>query len=88
MIRFRNRFKGEQVSVRICPDCGARIAVTVGEGRETQIHEFPLCDAFKAWVAAVSALPTGKKHDLVAVVVDDVETLANVELREFDGEPQ
>lgn len=87
-MRFRNRFKAEHASVRRCEDCGARIAVTVGDGRETQIHEFPLCEPFKAWVALVSAQPDGKRHDLVALMVDDVETLANVELIEHDPEPQ
>jgi hypothetical protein len=87
-MRFRNRFKCERASVEVCGTCGARIAVTVGDGRETRIHEFPLCEPFKAWAAAVSALPDGKAHDLVAVMVDDAETLGNVELYEFDGEPQ
>jgi hypothetical protein len=87
-MRFRNRFKCEQMSVRLCESCGLRIATTVSEGRESQIHEFPLCEAFKEWVAVVSALPTGKAHGLVAVMVDDAETLGNPELHEFDAEPQ
>lgn len=87
-MRFRNRFKCEQASVRLCEDCGLRIAVTLGDGRETHIHEFPLCDTFKAWVAVISALPSGKTHDLAAVMVDDVETLENPEVHEFDPEPQ
>lgn len=88
-MRFRNRFKCEQMSVQLCESCGARIAVTNdGGGRESHIHEFPLCEPFKAWVALVSALPGGKAHGLVAVMVDDAETLGNPELHEFDGEPQ
>lgn len=87
-MRFRNRFKCEQMNLRLCESCGLRIAVTVADGRETQIHEFPLCETFKAWVAAVSALPDGKAHGLVAVMVDDAETLGNPELHEFDPEPQ
>jgi hypothetical protein len=88
LVRFRNRFKCEQLSVRLCEACGGRIAVSIADGRESQIHEFPLCEPFKAWVAMVSALPDGKAHDLVAVMVDDAETLGNPELHEFDGEPQ
>lgn len=87
-MRFRNRFKCEQARVWLCPDCGLRIAVTVGDGRTTQIHEFPLCETFKAWVAVVGMLPTGKAHGLAAVMVDSVETLANPEVLEFDPEPQ
>lgn len=86
MMRFRNRFKCESASVRVCPDCGLRIGVTLGDGRETQIHEFPLCEPFKAWVAVISALPDGKAHGLAAVMVDDVETLGNPEILEFDPE--
>ena len=86
MMRFRNRFKCESANVRVCPDCGLRIAVTLGEGRETQIHEFPLCEPFKAWVAVISALPDGKAHGLAAVMVDSVETLGNPEILEFDSE--
>lgn len=87
-MRFRNRFKCEQASVQNCAHCGLRIAVTVGDGRETHIHEFPLCETFEAWVARVSAQPDGKAHGLVAVMVDDAETLGNPELHEFDPEPQ
>jgi hypothetical protein len=88
VMRFRNRFKCEHASVRACEDCGIRIATTLGDGRETRIHEFPLCEPFKVWMAAVGTLPDGKTHDLVAVVVDDAETLGNPELHEFDGDPQ
>jgi len=87
-MRFRNRFKCEQARVRLCEDCGGRIAVTVGDGRETQIHEFPLCEPFKAWMAAIAELPDGKAHDLMAVMVDDAEAPKDYELIEFDGEPQ
>lgn len=87
-MRYRNRFKCEQMSVRPCEGCGLRIAMTVGDGRESHIHEFPLCEPFKAWVAIISARPDGKAHDLVAVMVDDAETLGNPELHEFDGEQQ
>jgi hypothetical protein len=87
-MRFRNRFKCDSARAVLCEDCGLRIAVTIGDGRETRIHEFPLCEPFKAWVAFVKALPTGKAHDLAAVMTDDVEKLTNIEVHEFDAEPQ
>jgi hypothetical protein len=83
-MRFRNRFKCDEASVRKCEDCGLRIAVTVGNGRETHIHEFPLCEPFKAWCAAVTALPDGQAHGLSAVMVDDADSLANPEVVHFD----
>lgn len=85
-MRFRNRFKCEQMGIRECPDCGLRIAVSVADGRETQIHEFPLCEPFKAWCAVVTALPDGRAHGLSAVMVDDAETLGNPEIVHFNAE--
>jgi hypothetical protein len=84
MMRFRNRFKCETASVGACAHCGLRIAVTVADGRETHIHEFPLCEPFKAWCAVVTALPDGKAHGLSAVMVDDAETLGNPEVIHYD----
>lgn len=87
-MRFRNRFKCESAQLRLCEFCGGRIAVTVGDGRETQIHEFPLCKAFECWVAAVSALPDGKAHGLAAVMTDDVEKLTNIEVVEYEADEE
>lgn len=50
-MRFRNRFTGKPSELSICPGCGLRISATVADGRETVIHEHPLCEAFKLTVA-------------------------------------
>lgn len=71
MMRFRNRFKAETASVRACEDCGLRISTTIGDGREMQIHEFPLCEPFKVWMKMVAALPDGKLHETALAAVDE-----------------